>query len=206
MSLYRLGSVTLLLLTLLAGAAFAVPLNPPRAGQVGISVQGAYSQLLGTEPFANEFSGGGGYDVRLRYRMRYERAIGLSFESHRYDTKHPVALDPTDQATIAPDRLNSTLSGIDFYQMFGTRTASVKMLSISGGLAQERVKLNDGESELSGQFSGDSFYLGVGAGLERYVYRAIAIDLSARYNAIFRDGSPQHDVTAAIGIIMYAGY
>jgi hypothetical protein len=206
MTTYRLAVFALLASTLLTSTAHAVPLNPPRAGQVGIGFQFAYGQLLQTGDFGNEFGGGASYDIRMRYRMRYDRAIGLSFESHRYDVNTVTPLDPNDQSTIAPERLNSSLAGFDLYQMFGTRTANVKMISISAGIAQERVKLNDGETEVSGHYSGDGIFLGAGLGLERYVYRSIALDLSGRYHAIFRDGKPHHDVQAAIGFIFYAGY
>ena len=82
----------------------------------------------------------------------------------------------------------------------------IPRLSISGGLSQERVKLNDGETELSGQFSSDGLYLGAGAGIERFFWQSMAWDLSGRYNAIFTNGTPHHDVQIALGVMWYASY
>ena len=203
----RHGALIVVACTLLAATpAAAVPLTPPRAGQVGIGGQLGFGALFGGGAFAENIGGGASYAVHLRYRMRYERAIGLSFESTRYDVTNPTRLVPGADSTIAPERIMGTLSGLDVYQLFGTRTATVKMISLSAGIAQERVKLNDGEIELSGQFSGDAFFLGAGGAIERYVFRSTALDLSVRYHAIFREGTPHHDVQAALGVIIYAGY
>jgi hypothetical protein len=178
----------------------------PRSGQVGFGLQFGYGSLLQSDSYGNTFGAGASYVVHLRYRMRYERAIGLTFSAERFDVRSPVAYDPADPNSIQPERLNTTLSGFDFYQMFGTRTPTVKYLLLSGGLSQERVKLNDGETELSGTYSSDGLYLGAGAGLERFFWSSMAWDLSGRYNAIFRDGKPHSDVQASLGIMWYASY
>jgi hypothetical protein len=178
----------------------------PRAGQVGLGIQFGYGTLLQADPYGNTFGGGASYVVHLRYRMRYERAIGLTFSAERFDVRTPVPYDPTDPNSVQPERLNTTLSGLDFYQMFGTRTPTVKYLLLSGGLSQERVKLNDGETELSGTYSSDGLYLGAGAGIERFFWSSMSWDLSGRYNAIFRDGKPHQDVQASLGIMWYASY
>jgi hypothetical protein len=178
----------------------------PRAGQVGLGIQFGYGTLLQSDPYGDAFGGGASYVVHLRYRMRYERAIGLTFSAERFDVRTPVPYDPADPNSVQPERLNTTLSGLDFYQMFGTRTPTVKYLLLSGGLSQERVKLNDGETELSGTYSSDGLYLGAGAGIERFFWSSMSWDLSGRYNAIFRDGKPHQDIQASLGIMWYASY
>ena len=52
----------------------------PRAGQVGIGIQAQGGTLLTPGDLGTEFGGGGGLAVHVRYRMRFERAIGLTFE------------------------------------------------------------------------------------------------------------------------------
>jgi hypothetical protein len=178
----------------------------PRSGQVGFGLQFGYGTLLQTDSYGNTFGGGASYVVHLRYRMRYERAIGLTFSAERFDVRSPVMYNFDDPNSVQPERLNTTLSGLDFYQMFGTRTPTVKYLLLSGGLSQERVKLNDGETELSGTYSSDGLYLGAGAGIERFFWSSMAWDLSGRYNAIFRDGKPHNDVQVSLGIMWYASY
>jgi hypothetical protein len=80
------------------------------------------------------------------------------------------------------------------------------MVMIGGGLAQMRASLNDGETELSGDNSGDGLYVSAGAGMENFVYRSWAWDLSARYFAVFRDGQANHNFQIALGAIFYASY
>ena len=176
----------------------------PRAGQVGIGVQGGYGLLLKNGAIGETFGAGESYTVRLRYRMRYERGLGLTFENNSFDARTEVPY--TGEPSTAPRKLGVILSGLEFYQMFNTRTRNVSMLSLGAGLVQQRVKLNSGETELSGTFSGDGFFLSAGAGLERFVYRSIAIDVSTRYYAMFREGKPGHNVQVALGAIFYAGY
>lgn len=207
MNRVRAGIAVLIASCLIASTAHAGRVVLPRSGQVGIGLQGGYGTLLQAEDYGNTFGGGGSYVVHLRYRMRYERAIGLTFSAERFDVREPVPLDPLDPTLSAtPERLNTTLSGIDVYQMFGTRTPTVKYLLISGGMSQERVKLNDGETELSGTYSSDGVYLGAGAGLERFFWQSMAWDLSARYNAIFTNGKPHHDIQLSLGLMWYASY
>lgn len=208
--LHRVSWIAVVLTLGIAGAAFAANVNLPRPGQVGIALQGGYGALVDTgneENVGSEFGDGPTFTVRLRYRMRYERAIGLTFETQKMASRLERPFDPAHaDSTTFPDEIKVILSGLDFYKLFGTRTPTVKMVSIGAGLAQQRVKLNSGETELSGTFSGDGLYLSAGFGIERFFYRSFAIDFSARYYAMFREGQVGHNVQAAIGIIGYAGY
>ena len=88
---------------------------PPRAGQVGLSIQGQYRQLLPGD-VGDDYDNGPGLAVRLRYRMRYERAMGLSFESQRFNTQTPTVDD------TLPNHTTFYMYGIDVYQMFDTRS------------------------------------------------------------------------------------
>ena len=189
-----------------AAPALAASIDLPRAGQVGISLQGGYGTLLESGDVGDVFGAGPAYAVRLRYRMRYERGIGLSFENHSLDARTKTAFNPAFPDSASPEELSLILSGVEFYQMFGTRTKTTKLLSIGAGLAQLRTDLNTGETELDGVTSGDGLYVSVGAGIERFFFRSWAWDLSARYFAMFKDGEPTHDVQGALGIIFYAGY
>lgn len=180
----------------------------PKAGQVGLSVGGGYGSLLESGTVGSLYGAGGTVTVRLRYRMRYERGIGLSFESQSLDTRvEPFAYNPVFSDSVAPTKLSLILSGVEFYQLFDTRTRTTKMLMVGAGLAQMRAELNSGETQLSDEFgTGDGLYVSAGAGLERFFYRSWAWDLSARYFAIFRDGKANHDLQGALGVIFYASY
>jgi len=191
------------LLTVL-GASSAVPVwaawvvTPPRAGQVGIAVQGQYGAVLKSGSFGNEFSDGPGLAVRLRYRLRYERAIGLSFEGQRFDPREPSVAD------TAAKNLSAFCFGLDVYQMFGTKTRTTKWLNVGAGLVQFRRKLNDGEQQFG--LDNDGVYVSLGAGFERFIWQSWALDGSTKYFTVFQSGSANYDFQVALGVIVYAGY
>lgn len=169
----------------------------PRPGQVGLGVQGQYGTLLKSGEVGSLFDSGPGLAVRLRYRMRYERAIGLSFESQEFDARRTFS-----DSLFAPKTATAVLTGFEVYQMFGTRTRTTKMVSVGLGLAQITYELVDGEKT----FPGDGMYLSAGAGIERFLYRNWALDLSTRYQAVFHRSKVNHDLHAAVGVIFYASY
>jgi hypothetical protein len=179
-------------------ARAALPVLLPKPGQVGFALQGQYGTMLSSGNLGNDFGSGGGLTVRVRYRMRYERALGISFESQSLDARAAATSD------TSRTQLNALLSGIDFYQMFNTDQKLQQMLSIGAGLAQLHYTLRDGETEYP--LAGDGVYVTAGAGIERFFYRSLAFDISGRYIAIFEDGKPNHDFQGAAGLIFYASY
>lgn len=201
------------LAALCAGTARAgVVIVPPRPGQVGIAAGGLYGTLLKGGDFGTGFASGPGLAVRLRYRMRYERGFGLTFEQHGCDVRqgalfadpeHPGAfLDPTDPTSAK--KLNLYLYGLDFYQMFDTRTKVVKMLSVGAGIAHPVRMDNDKSLNFLGTYSSDGFYLSAGAEVERFVWQSLAVDVGARYHLILHESAKNHDVQASVGLIWYA--
>jgi hypothetical protein len=204
----------LVLCVLAAEPAFAASsIVLPRPGQVGLEVGGGFGVLLDSGELGSIYNQGPTFAVRARYRMRYERAIGLSFESQTFDTREaaPAFVEGAD-STIAPTKTSLILSGLEFYQLFGTRTRTTRMIMAGVGLAQARAKLNSGDTQLidvpgeAPTGSGDGLFVSAGAGVERFFYRSWAWDLSARYQAVFRNGKPNHDLQAALGVIFYASY
>jgi hypothetical protein len=181
----------------------------PRPGQVGVSLSGLYGTLLQGGNVGDGFGSGPGMAVRVRYRMRYERGFGVSLEGQGMDARpgDQVDLFAPDGPRLAPNdpyaykRLNLFLYGVDFYQLFGTRTKTTKMLSVGGGLAHPIAALNDGENEYP---FNDGAYLSAGAGVERFFWQSVAFDFGARYHAVFLDGKVNHDLQASVGLIIYA--
>lgn len=201
------------LAALVAGSARAgVVIVPPRPGQVGIAASGMYGMLLKGGDFGNSFESGPGMCVRLRYRMRYERAFGLTFEQHGLDVRQGALfedpenpgtfLDPTSPASAR--KLNLFLYGLDLYQMFDTRTKVVKMLSVGAGIAHPSRVDNDKNLNFSGTYANDGFYLSAGAGVERFVWQSLAVDLGARYHLVLHESKKNHDLQASLGLIWYA--
>ena len=186
----------------LAGArpAQAATIVLPRPGQVGIGVQGGYGALLKTGELGNNFSDGPTFAVRLRYRMRYERAIGLSFENERFTIRVPEELDPL--GFPGRTRVNAVLSGIEFFQMFGTRTRTTKMVLVGAGIAQTSGRTLDHDTF----YPGNGTYVSVGGGAERFLFGSWALDFSVRYMAVFLPEDRNHEGQAALGLIWYASY
>lgn len=192
-----------------AVSAQAAIVVPPRPGQLGIGVQGTYGTLLSGGEFGRDFGSGPGLAIQLRYRMRYERGFGLSFESHTFDTRAGAEFtDPETGASIpadtsiAPSKLTLQLYGVDFYQMFGTRTPTTRFLSVGAGIAHPQRTLNDGEIDFAG--GEDGLFVTAGAGVEKFFVQSWGWNLGARYYAVFRNGSVTHDLQAAAGLIFYA--
>jgi opacity protein-like surface antigen len=189
--------------------AYAVSIVLPRAGQVGIGLQGQFGGLAQAGELGNEFGTGAGLAFRLKYRTRYDRAAGLSFETRRLDGRGyfvtPSAFLPGAGADSLPLKAVTLATyGVDLYQFFNTRMRTQEFLCVSGGLAKISGWSSNGD--VVTPLAGDGLYLGVGGGLERFVYRSWAVDISARYSAVFLDGSVNHDVQVALGMTLYAAY
>lgn len=198
-------ALALALLSTAAGAvrdAAAAPVVPARPGQVGIGFQGQYGVLTKSGEMGELFDAGGGYSVRLRYRMRYERAFGLSFERHGFAVRDE---QPPD-STFAYQTLSITTASLEFYQMYGTRTPTVKYLSGGVGLFIPTIKLNGGETQLSGAATESGFMFTLGAGLERYVWQSWAVDASVRYHGMIQNSKLNNDIQFQLGVIFYVAY
>ena len=170
----------------------------PRPGDLGFAGFAQYGTLLKQGEIGDKFGTGPGFGIRMRYRMRYERGLGLTFERQGFDVR--------EKSTADTAAVNTTmiLTGFELYQMFGTRTRTTKMLSVGVGLGQITQKLNDGETQSAGTGVGDGFYVSLGGGTETFVWQSWAIDLSLRYHAVILHDTTNHDFQIGIGLVFYA--
>jgi Outer membrane protein beta-barrel domain len=207
--LIAVAVLALFSLSAAAPLAKAGTLVLPRSGQVGLGMSGQVGTLLSSGDYGKEFGTGGGIKVNLRYRMRFERAMGLTFDMQRLAAREPSgAAGAFDSLTDAPAVLRKQLrfntAGVEFYQLFDTREPVTKLLSAGFGLVQTSARLTNGETQFP--IAGDGFYLSAGAGIEKFVWRSWAWDSGLRYMAIFHDGTVNHDVQLHTGFIFYAAY
>lgn len=208
----RIGAVLAALILWAASVAPAQAANTivlPRAGQVGLSITGVGGTMFSAGDYGQEFGAGGGLAIRLRYRMRFERAMGLTFDMQRLGSRSRTGAETafdslTDAPAVLRDQLRLNSAGIEFYQLFDTRDRTVKSISAGFGLTQVNAKLTNGEIQYP--IAGDGIYLSAGAGLERFFFRSWAWDLGTRYRAIFHDGTINHDVQLHAGLVFYAAY
>jgi opacity protein-like surface antigen len=189
------------LVTMAAGLAVAAPvpaatITLPRPGQVGFGGQAQFGALLRQGEFGEDFGAGLGLSFRARYRMRYERGLGLSFERQGFEARGGVE-DST---------LTLQTATFDVYQMFGTRTRSPRYLSAGIGIAQASQKTPSGESKVGGRGTGDGFVATVGAGVEYFFWQSWAMDLSTRYFTVFHRDKINHAFQVSAGLIFYAAY
>ena len=199
------------LLQTAAPARAANTLVLPRSGQVGLGIQVQGATLLTGGELGKEFGAGPGLTVKLRYRMRFERAIGLTFDAQQLDSRHPSAaagafdaiVPVSGEPQVLRDRLKLVSAGFELYQMFDT-DETTKMLSAGLGLAQVSAHLTDGETQFP--LAGDALFVSLGAGVERFVFKSWAWDLSTRYQMLFHDGKVNHDLQLQLGMIFYAAY
>ncbi len=210
MNRVRVLVLSFVMLAVLASSAVAASIVLPRAGQVGVGVNGQWGALTKSGKLGAEFGSGPGLSVKLRYRMRYERGIGLTFDTQSLDARSPgraetafLRIDDID-STIVRDRLVMNSAGFEMYQYFGTRQKTVKHLNAGLGITQVSARLSNGEVQYP--LGGDGFYLSGGAGLEKFVYRSWAITLDGRYQAIFHDAKVNQGVQISLGMIFYAAY
>ncbi|HXJ69424.1 MAG TPA: hypothetical protein VNM39_10995 [Verrucomicrobiae bacterium] len=200
----------LALLTVCALPAHAAnTITLPRSGQVGIGITGSFGTLLPTGELGNEFGSGPGLSVKIRYRMRFERAIGLTFDAERMNSRDPSgaagAFDSlTDAPAVLRDYMKMVTAGFEFYQLFDTRERTVKYLSAGAGLAQISAHLTDGETQYP--IAGDALFVSVGAGFERFFFRSWAWEMAFKYKPVLHDGKINHDLQGNVGLIFYAGY
>ena len=195
-----------------APAAAASNVVLPRSGQVGIGMQGQVGTLFKSGELGEEFGAGGGLTFKVRYRMRFERAIGLTFDLQKLAARDPSSRGGAfDSIEVVPgvetpvrERLQMNTAGIEFYQLFDTRERTVKMISAGVGLVQINSHLSSGETQYP--LAGDGAYFSLGGGLERFFYRSIAWDLGLKYMGILHDGKLNHDVQLQAGLIFYAAY
>ncbi len=176
----------------------------PRPGQVGLGLQGGYGSLLISGELGGTFGEGPTIAARFRYRMRYERAIGLTFENQRHSIRAPEAEFPAGSNLPGRTRVNMVLSGLEFYRLFATRTRTVKMLMVGAGIVQTSARTANNETVFSD--SADGTFLSAGVGVERFLFRSIALDFSTRYMTVFIPDDRAHDVQVALGFMFYASY
>jgi hypothetical protein len=141
--------------------------------------------------------------------MRFERAIGLTFDAERMDSRDPSgaagAFDSLlDAPAVLRDRMKMVSAGFEFYQLFDTRERTVKYLSAGAGLAQVSAHLTNGETQYP--IAGDALFVSVGGGFERFFFRSWAWDMNTKYKAVFHDGKLNHDIQVQLGLMFYAAY
>jgi opacity protein-like surface antigen len=189
--------MALAVLGALAWAASAIPARadfaprPVREGTLSIGLYGLGGALVAGS-LSETYDTGLGFAVRLRYRTARESALGLSFESQRYNAKQ-APQDATD-----PEWVTVVNSILEYQHYFRVQKRGTRYLSAGVGLAQLRRRLESEETD----FPGDGAVFALGAGTEIWWGRSLTVDLGLRYNGMLRsvDGISYYDQAIALGL------
>ena len=87
-----LAAVAVGVVLLVPGRCLGARIILPQPGDIGFAGFAQYGGLTSTGEIGKDFSSGAGYGARLRYRMRYERGLGITLLYPDINTGLPAAL------------------------------------------------------------------------------------------------------------------
>ena len=141
-----------------------------RPGTLSLGIQGQYGTLLGPSDFAEDYDWGAGFALRIRYALGGPQALGISFESQTFE--------PSNDAPEGPDEpleLKFAHVSLEYLRYFNRGHGRSQYALIGLGLAHPSEVRSGGVAEVS-----DALLLTGGGGVEVFVHRTVAIDISAR--------------------------
>jgi opacity protein-like surface antigen len=177
-------TVTLAALALvLASAADArSPMDEP--GAINLNLFAAYGSLTGNSRFGLDFNAGAGFGVNLRYTAAEHWALGLIFNSQRYQKRDDAAnVDLIDKLVMT-----MVLGEVYYYP---NRESSASWYFV-GGIGFYRPEIREqGEVVV---FPGENLALQAGLGSELFIGETWGVDVSGRGFAYYGDGIADAEV------------
>jgi hypothetical protein len=190
------GSPGLLGLILLAASiALLVQAAPARAqerpGTLSLGIQGQYGMLAGPSDFSEDYDRGDGFAIRIRYALGGPQAFGISFESQTFDP------DFTGIRENEPRDLKFANATVEYLRYFNRGEGRSQYAVIGGGLYHPSEVREAGVASAS-----DGLLITGGGGMEIFIRRTTAIDLSLRAYGLIGD-SVAATLQAALGFHFY---
>ncbi len=186
----RVGLLTAAVAALLclAGSASA----QERPGTLSLGIQGQYGFIFGPSDFSEDFNNGAGFGVRIRYALGGPQAFGISFESQTFGpTPEPGDENP-------PRDLRLANVSVEYLRYFNRGQGRSQYAVFGGGLFHPTEVRERGVAAVS-----DGLLLVGGAGVEIFVRRTTAVDLSLRVNGLLGGDAFSATVEAAAGFHFY---
>jgi hypothetical protein len=160
----------------LIGIAIAIAILPgtaraqERPGTLSLGIQAQYGVLLGPSNFAEDYDWGPGFALRIRYAFGGPHAMGISFESQTFDPSSSA------EATIdKPIQLKIADVSVEYLRYFNRGHGRSQYAAIGLGLSHPSEERTGGVAEVS-----DALLLTGGGGVEVFVHRTVALDVSGR--------------------------
>jgi hypothetical protein len=190
------GRPGLLGFTLLAASiALLVQAAPTRAqerpGTLSLGIQGQYGIIAGPSDFAEDYDRGDGFAIRIRYALGGPQAFGISFESQTFDP------DFSGVRENEPEDLKFANAMVEYLRYFNRGQGRSQYAVIGAGLFHPSEVLASGVSSPS-----DGLVITGGGGMEIFIRRTTAIDLSLRAYGLIGD-SVSATLQAAVGFHFY---
>jgi len=179
------------LVMLMLGAAAQAQERP---GTLSLGIQGQYGVIFGPSDMASNYDRGGGFALRIRYAIGGPQAFGVSFESQTFGGDSGA--EPVDPA---PDRLKLSNATVEYLRYFNRGEGRSQYVVAGGGLFHPSEKRTDGTVAVRS----DGLILVFGGGVEIFVRRTTALDLSLRANALLGGDAVSATLEAAIGPHFY---
>jgi hypothetical protein len=165
-----------------------------RPGTLSLGIQGQYGLIAGPSDLASDFDRGAGFALRIRYALGGPQAFGISFESQTFQgDPDEIDVDP------APDRLKLANATLEYIRYFNRGEGRSQYFVAGGGLFHPSERRVDGSVVLRS----DGLILLAGGGLEAFVRRTTAIDLSVRANALIGGDGIAATIEVAVGPHFY---
>jgi hypothetical protein len=141
-----------------------------RPGTLSLGIQGQYGIIGGPSDFAEDYDWGPGFGIRIRYALGGPQAFGISFESQTFD--------PSSEAEAGldqPEELKFANVSLEYLRYFNRGEGRSQYAAVGIGLAHPSEERTGGIADVS-----DALLLTGGGGLEVFVHRTTAIDVSLR--------------------------
>ncbi|UCF79135.1 MAG: outer membrane beta-barrel protein [Candidatus Eiseniibacteriota bacterium] len=171
-------------------------------GAFTVGFQGQYGLLMGEATETEHFDNGAGYAVRLRYYLGRNRALGVSLE--RQSFAGGDAISPDER----PEEMNVSVVTVDYFWYFDRKSQLTHYITVGAGVhhpGRDYSAYVSADDEWVGYSTvgPDGIALSLGAGLEYFFHRVVAVDLSARGYGLFGQDGTLGSVQAAVGFNFY---
>ena len=164
-----------------------------RKGTVSMGFQYQYSLLGGDSKYADNYDGGIGYGIKLKYYLGKKKALGVSFENQYQES------NLEDVGTDYPRRLQFNAETVEFFRYFERNKPTSRYVVIGAGLCQPTILWSAGGP----QRTEDGPILTLGAGTEFFLSRSIAVDLRLRGSTFVNDAGLTAAGCVSVGFAYY---
>lgn len=175
-------------------AAVALALAQPAAGQsrvdrpgtVGLFGSGIYGVVTGNSRYGEEFDGGPGFSLGVRYVASRHWSLGLSFHSQQYDASSEGLAAGSEELRMTDIRFDAY-----FYRDRGATAPQYFLV----GIGFFRPEIHHTASDVS--FPSENLVLAAGMGAEIFIRETWGLDLSGRVAGYFGSGFSTEEVAGA---------